>query len=330
MIEISAQGIRNLREEIIGEDYPRDMGDKKAARLINLTLALLATRRFITKEEIFRSVEGYEGNNESMDRMFERDKNDLRKLGIEIAVTEIDPLFADEVGYRIKQSDFQFQLPKLTPIDAMLIASALSLWQDPVLRAASQSGLIKLESLDIGISNQLSEVINFEYQAPTENLHLIMRAIDESSSITFDYDSSDVKREIQPYKVLIWRGIWYLIGKDAKKEEIRTFKISKILSEVKIINKKISIPSNFEPLNYLPTEKNYLVDVRIEPESNHVLRSLGRLVKSDGEFDYFQIPFHSKKSALGQMLKYGHGARVDSPSELIADLQNSLKRISNV
>ena len=56
MIEISAQGIRNLREEIISEDYPRDVGDKKAARLINLTLALLATRRFITKEEIFNTL----------------------------------------------------------------------------------------------------------------------------------------------------------------------------------------------------------------------------------------------------------------------------------
>ena len=117
------------------------MGDKKAARLINLTLALLATRRFITKEEIFRSVEGYDGNNESMDRMFERDKNDLRKLGIEIAVSELDPLFGDEVGYRINQNEFQFQLPSLSPTEAMLIASALSLWQDPVLRAVSYTHL---------------------------------------------------------------------------------------------------------------------------------------------------------------------------------------------
>ena len=306
------------------------MGDKKAARLINLTLALLATRRFITKEEIFRSVEGYDGNNESMDRMFERDKNDLRNLGIEIAVSELDPLFADEVGYRINQNEFQFQLPSLTPTDAMLIASALSLWQDPVLRASSQSGLIKLESLDVEISNQLTEVMNFEYQTPTENLELIMKAIEESSQIAFNYESSDVEREIQPYKVLIWRGSWYLIGNDVKKGEIRTFKISRILSNVQITKKKFSNPRNFDPLPYLPRAKNYLVEVRIEPESNYVLRNLGTLVKSDDEYDHFQIPFYSRNSAIGQILKYGRGVKVDSPNDLKEDLQNALKRISNV
>jgi len=66
---------------------------RKIERLINLTIALLATKRYLTKSEIFNSVEGYEGTPETKERMFERDKDDLRSLGIEIEVGSFDPLF---------------------------------------------------------------------------------------------------------------------------------------------------------------------------------------------------------------------------------------------
>jgi len=56
---------------------------RKIERLINLTIALLATKRYLTKSEIFKTVEGYEGSAETKERMFERDKDDLRSLGIE-------------------------------------------------------------------------------------------------------------------------------------------------------------------------------------------------------------------------------------------------------
>jgi hypothetical protein len=83
---------------------------RKTERLVNLTIALLATKRYITKSEIFRTVDGYEGSDESKERMFERDKDDLRNLGIEIEVGTFDPLFEDESGYRIKPENYQFQL----------------------------------------------------------------------------------------------------------------------------------------------------------------------------------------------------------------------------
>ncbi|MEY4469305.1 MAG: hypothetical protein RLZZ87_629, partial [Actinomycetota bacterium] len=75
---------------------------RKSERLVNLTIALLATKRYLTKAEIFRTVAGYTGDAEAKDRMFERDKEDLRSLGIVIELGTFDPLFEDEAGYRIK------------------------------------------------------------------------------------------------------------------------------------------------------------------------------------------------------------------------------------
>jgi proteasome accessory factor B len=91
---------------------------RKSERLINLTIALLATKRFITKSELFKTVEGYEGSAESKERMFERDKDDLRSLGIEIEVGSFDPLFNDEAGYRIKQENYQLDLGEVTALDS--------------------------------------------------------------------------------------------------------------------------------------------------------------------------------------------------------------------
>ena len=46
---------------------------RKSERLVNLVIALLATKRNLTKSEIFRTIEGYDGSDEAMERMFERD-----------------------------------------------------------------------------------------------------------------------------------------------------------------------------------------------------------------------------------------------------------------
>ena len=83
------------------------MSSAKTERLVNLTMALLASRRYLKKSEIFQKVAGYSGSNETKERMFERDKDDLRALGIEIEVASHDPLFEDEPGYRIKPEKFQ-------------------------------------------------------------------------------------------------------------------------------------------------------------------------------------------------------------------------------
>jgi len=66
------------------------VSDRKTERLINLTLALLSTKRYLKKSQILENVFGYEGSQDAKERMFERDKDDLRSLGIEIEVGDLD------------------------------------------------------------------------------------------------------------------------------------------------------------------------------------------------------------------------------------------------
>ncbi|MCX6435009.1 MAG: WYL domain-containing protein, partial [Actinobacteria bacterium] len=125
------------------------MSSRKSERLINLTIALLATKRFLTKDEIFRTIEGYEGNAEAKERMFERDKEDLRSLGISIEVGELDPLFNDESGYRITPESYVLNLGELNGSDIALLSLATDAWRDVAFSEWGLSARLKLASLGI-------------------------------------------------------------------------------------------------------------------------------------------------------------------------------------
>ena len=117
---------------------------RKSERLVNLTIALLATKRYLTKSEIFNNVAGYSGDSEAKDRMFERDKDDLRSLGINIELGTFDPLFEDEAGYRIKPETYALQLSDINSSQIALLSKAAQMWREAALSAPAQSGLRKL------------------------------------------------------------------------------------------------------------------------------------------------------------------------------------------
>ena len=115
------------------------MSSAKTERLVNLTMALLGTKRYMAKSEIFKRVSGYTGTQETKERMFERDKDDLRNLGIEIEVATHDPLFEDEVGYRIRPESYQIQISDISPRELSLISLATQAWEGAVLDSSAHS-----------------------------------------------------------------------------------------------------------------------------------------------------------------------------------------------
>ena len=227
------------------------MADKKAERLINLTLALLSTKRYLKKSEIFANVEGYSGTAEAMDRMFERDKNELRSLGIDISVGDLDPLFDDEPGYRIFKDSYAFQLRDLEPADVALLSIAAKTWNDSTLGQDAQAGLLKLESLGVISESSENFAFSYRYEDPTSNLVLIENAIFDQTVIEFLYRDGSTKRHIEPYKIYLWRGFWYIFGKDIDKNEPRSFRISRISGEVVQTKKKFKFPDTIDSFYYI-------------------------------------------------------------------------------
>ena len=109
------------------------MSARKSERLINLLIALLSTRRFLTKRELRGIVEDYRDSGDvAFERQFERDKEELRALGVRIETGSDDAAFEDEEGYRVNRADFELPEIAFTPQELAVLGVASQVWQDSV------------------------------------------------------------------------------------------------------------------------------------------------------------------------------------------------------
>src|SRR5260370_3961808 len=97
------------------------MSRRKTERLLSLVLCLLAARRYLTAEQIRAAVPGYPPYGEAFKRMFERDKDQLRELGIPL---ETGQAGADDTGYKISRHDYDLPPSNLATIDAAELGPA--------------------------------------------------------------------------------------------------------------------------------------------------------------------------------------------------------------
>lgn len=298
------------------------MSDRKTERLINLTLALLATKRYLKKSEILANVQGYEGTQEAKERMFERDKDDLRSLGIEIEVGDLDVFFEDEPGYRIPQKSYELNVPDLTGRELALLSVASNFWNDTILAPNAQSGIRKLQSLGIPAALDFEFKMKYRFENPSELLDQISKAILQKSRISFAYDSASLKtRHLEPYRIVFWNSFWYLIGMDIDRKAIRLFKLSRFQGAVDISKKKneFNIPNDFEVSQHLPKQDVEIIRravVEIRKDSGALFRQRGKQIAEGVEFDTYEIDYENERSFLREVLWHGENIRIIEPQTL--------------
>ena len=305
---------------------------RKSERLINLTIALLATKRYITKSEIFKSVEGYEGSAESKERMFERDKDDLRSLGIEIEVGSFDPLFNDEAGYRIKQESYQLDLGAITTLEVSLLSLAAKAWQGASLNDAAQRALVKLSSLgfpldEANLPGSIPSISNSEF-----DITVVTRAIAERQVLEFLYrghDLSSESRRVVPIGLSTRSGFWYFTGVDQAVQEIRTFRFDRVLEGFNVHKgpKDFEIPEGCEASQVFEPDAASVAIIDIRKGKCISLRALATSTKSIGEWDQIQIPILDVKTLSALVLWHGEDAYVHAPEELRIQIVESLKAL---
>lgn len=300
------------------------MASRKNERLINLTIALLATKRYLTKSEIFRTIEGYEGSVESKERMFERDKDDLRRIGIIIDVKGIDPGFEDEPGYRIHPESYSLNLGDLNGSEIALLSLAAEAWRGAALGESAQSALVKLRSLGIASDFDALPNLSPKINITTANFVPLTRAIADRVVITFTYLSTRMEEElrnVKPFGLGSRHGNWYLVAFDNDRKDIRTFRLDRITGAVELVSKVNSFDAdpNFDVLAYLDStlfEKQEVARVAIRSGRGHALRSDAVVLSSDDEFDICQIAFTDESSFIDLILWHADDVIVESPEHI--------------
>ena len=294
---------------------------RKPERLINLTIALLATKRYLSKSEIFRTVDGYEGSAETKERMFERDKDDLRTLGIVIEVGTFDPLFNDEAGYRIRSEHYQLDLGPVTPTEISLLSLAADAWQGAAFADATQTALLKLSA--IGVPADPIDIPGFapKLSHSTKDLELITDAIARADFLHFSYLSSTLTSEtrtIIPLALSNRSGYWYVSGVDQDIQEVRTFRLDRVQGDMaRSKNKELfEFPAGFEldAIDMGAVSAFALIDVR--KGKGHTLRNLATSVIDLGEWDQIRVPIFNLDSLCSLILWHGLDAMVQEPTNL--------------
>lgn len=215
-------------------------------RLTNLVVALMATEIGLTKQQILDNVSGYRqradagARSDALEKMFERDKDELRKLGVPVETIgeASDPNDLREARYRIPQAEYD--LPSdidFTPAELAVLQLAGSVWSAESVSGDAQAGVRKIRAL--GIDGD-EPIIGFAPRITARDAAFapLQEAIEKSRVVTFDYlkpgEDAARTRRIRPLALVDYEARWHVFGVDVEAGGDRTFLLSRIVGAVKI------------------------------------------------------------------------------------------------
>lgn len=211
------------------------MSRRKTERLLNLVICLLAARRYLSKDEIRRSVPGYADSDEAFERAFERDKEDLREMGVPVETGTNDVLFDDEPGYRIPRDAYALPEVVFAPDEMGVLALAARAWQQASLAGAASSALLKLQAY--GVETDDIAIAGIDPRVDTDEAAFLplWQAVRDRRPVRFSYrrpGQDAAARDVDPWGIVSWHGRWYLVGHDHDRGAQRVFRVSRITGEV--------------------------------------------------------------------------------------------------
>lgn len=250
------------------------MSSRRTERLLNLVICLLATRRWLTKEQIRLAVPQYADcdSTEAFDRMFERDKEDLRDLGVPVVTGTDERWFDDETGYRIDRDTYALPPIELDAEELAVVGLASRVWQQASLAGPAAQALTKLTAL--GVETEEGGPTGLEPRIRTAEpaFEPLYAATRDHQPVSFSYrkpTGESATREVEPWAVLCRSGRWYLIGRDRQREAARVFRLSRIESNVRRVGRagRYVVPDDLDPQQMLgsvgPPEDYRVAVVRV-------------------------------------------------------------------
>ncbi len=268
----------------------------------------------------------------AFERMFERDKDALRSMGIPVE-TVLDAS-GDVEGYVIRRQltneELTFDADELA-----VIALAAATWQAAVLEAPAITALRKIESIS-GDAPELREFNDVRMTATDAALLPLMAALREQSVVTFDYrgrqDEQAQLRNLDPWGVIAHDGQWYLVGHDLDREDRRTFRVSRISGTVTVTARPIE-HSRPEGIDLAEIVRG--VDAE-NPARARVLIKAGQGAQLRAANDHSGDPFQdvelsvaaiSEDVLVSQLCAAGAGVVVLEPSEVRTQVMHALKTL---
>ncbi|MGH3357448.1 MAG: helix-turn-helix transcriptional regulator [Nocardioidaceae bacterium] len=314
------------------------MATRKSERLMNLVIALLVTPGFLPKERIREAVTGYHGqSNDAFERMFERDKDELRDIGIEIEVGSNEKLFEDETGYRIRRDEFELPEIALEPHEAAVVGLAARVWQHARLATQASSAVVKLKAAGVPVDPEGLSLVEPQLAAAEPAFEPLWEALMSRTPVEFTYGRigrESTWREVEPWGVVSWHGRWYLAGFDRGREGPRLFRLSRIIGDVAPAGApgEYDVPDDADVRQMasalFPAPADNIATVRARDGFALGLRrrASGTTDAGDG-WSELTVPYSSLNSLAEEVVSYAPNAVAAEPAELASLVEERLRGV---
>ncbi|MEV8448547.1 helix-turn-helix transcriptional regulator [Streptomyces parvus] len=315
------------------------MAIAKAERLMNLALCLLGTRRPLSKRELRGSIEAYleAGSDDSFNRMFERDKDDLRELGLVIETVEnLD----GDIGYLARRDSNRLPPITLDAEEAAALGLAAKVWQQARLAGAASGALQKLRAAGMPEAEDAYEVHSaLEPRIPVHEAAFepLMLACRDRRPVTFYYRKANSaraeQRQVEPWTLECWRGHWYLAGWDRERGAERVFRLSRITGKVRSragafsaeVPDVVTVRETVE--SWAGETATRTARIRLRAGAGYPLRSRATAVRDRGDgWDELEIPYGHGLDAW--LVEFGPDVVVEEPADLRADVVDRLRAVA--
>lgn len=268
---------------------------------------------------------------ESARRMFERDKDELRRLGVPIDTREL--AFGDEIGYLIDRRDYELADIDLTSDEVAALAMAVGMagseamrltWARLAARAPDPSSLP-----EIGVRVEVTADV----------VEALAEPIVTRQSVRFHYQTlgGDASiRTIDPYAVAQRRGAWYVVGWDHGRRALRTFRLDRVTGTIEVVADAGAFdpPSDLDLEAALTDPDARVVDVAVDVEASarwavqarggSVSRTAGARESADRL--RMQIKDFDVDRELGWLVGLAPRVTVVSPGEVAERVHRALER----
>ncbi|MEX0427074.1 helix-turn-helix transcriptional regulator [Nocardioides sp. DS6] len=318
------------------------MAAAKTERLMNLLIMLLVQRGYVTKDRI-RDVLYPASSDEAFEKMFERDKEELRSLGVPIELGSIDPLFEDEQGYRISPEQFALPPISLTADEAAVIGLATRVWEHASMAEATSEAVRKLTAAGVEVDVSALEIASPRLSAEEGSFDTFLQATQDRSEVEFGYRTSRgadaTTRHLQPWGVARYAGRWYAVGHDTDRAGTRIFRLSRVVGDARIVSEPgaFEVPEGTDvraiARTLAPAPPTGRVTLLVRRGAGHALRRTAEEVEyavagPDGTTDWDRLVLTRLPYDLaGEVLAHGVDAYVEEPLELRRQVVDRLRAV---
>ena len=322
------------------------MASDKAERLLNLYIMLLAQTRFVSKQDIRRAHYGEYADNargdEAFEKAFERDKEDLRELGVVIEVGSLDAFFDDEPGYRISTDTSALPEIRFEADEAAVLGIAARAWEQATLARRTTEAMRKLAAQGVELDATRLDLVPPSLRAEEPAFDALWDATQKRRAVTFDYKrpgEEPHRRRLQPWGLVRSSGRWYVVGYDVDRADERVFRLSRVQGRVSAVGKAgaYDVPPGTDvsaiAANLARRTPDVEATVLVRQGAGVGLRRRAARVEEDvpgpdDESGWDRLVVTGPGSDLAsEVLTYGPTVVVEAPEELRSEVLSRLRAI---